>query len=127
MNPGMRRAADGDGVLAAGDEVPAPIGLRKHHRQRPRPEARRQNAGFLGHARGPSVKRVDACDMHDERMRGGTLFDREGSQDRIAVVGIGCKPIDRLGRNGNEPAASEHVAGVRNRGFINRRIHRKGL
>ena len=67
----MVRAAQGHGVLAAGEEVARAVAAGHDHRQCPRPEMPDQALGGGVGSRGPPGQRLRTLHVHDQRMVGG--------------------------------------------------------
>ena len=112
----MRRHAQADAVLAAGDDVVHVRGARHDQRQRPGPErgapARAPSAGI---ARAQSLRRRDVAHVHDHRMVGRPALGREDAAHGGGVAGVGAEPVDRLGRKRDELAGAQQPRRARDR------------
>ena len=82
----VRRHAQPDAVLAAGDGIVHVRRARQDQRQRPGPESRRRAATRpRGTARAHCAESRGSCTMHDDRMVGGPSFRRENARDGVGV------------------------------------------
>ncbi len=96
-----------------------PVGLRQHQRQRPRPE-RRGEPRRVGVELRELSRRGDIGHMRDQRIEGRPALGLIKPRHRRAIGGVGTEPIDRLGREGDEPAGRENAHRVAGRGGTGR-------
>ena len=75
----------------------------EHERQRPRPERSRQLFGGVGEDAG-GARGVDVGDVGDQRIESRPPLGRIEPRNGLAVTGIGAQPVDRFGRERDQPA-----------------------
>ena len=59
------------------------------------------------------VRRGEIGQMRDQRIEGGPSLGGIKPRHRLAIGRVGAEAIDRLGREGDEPAGREAARGVR--------------
>ena len=119
MGDGMGGHTDGEAGQFGGDEgrEAGVGGERQDEGERAGPEPAGQHLGHVGPgdiaARGGGVG-----DMHDQGVEAGPALGLEYPGDGEVVGGIGAEAIDRLGREGDQPAAMQDFRGARKAGGI---------
>ncbi len=108
----VRGNADRDGLEAGGREFRhRAIGRpRQHQGQRSRPEGvGEREGGFVETADGAG--RSEIADMGDQRVESGPSLGLIEAGDRKGIGGVGPEPINRLGRERDQPALGERPRG----------------
>ncbi len=105
------RHADGDGVLAAGDDVVHVAGARQHHGQRPGPERLGQPRGDLRHLAHPAMQEARAVEVHDHRVTRRAALDLEDLGHRGRVLRVGAEAVHGLGGKRDQLAVAQCLHG----------------
>ena len=107
----VRGNPDRDGVEPGGGKIGhrAAGRLRQHQRQRPRPERLRKQDGLRVETRDP-LRRFEVADMGDQRIERGPALGLIQPRNRRRIGGVGAEPIDRLGRERDQPAVRRQRA-----------------
>ena len=110
----MRRHAQADAVLAAGDDVVDVRGARQDQRQRPGPERARERArAGSGTSRAHASTSAASAQVDDQRMIGRAALGREDPRARRPrFAGVGAEPVDGLGRKRDELALAQAASRV---------------
>ena len=103
----MRRHAQPDAVLAAGDDVGDVRCARKNQRQRPRPELAASFCARLRHRARPVRDLVWIVEMDDHRMVGGSAFGGKDPAHGVGIAGVRAEPVDGFGRERDELAGAQ--------------------
>jgi hypothetical protein len=108
----VRRHADGDGVLAAGDDLMHVGGARHHHGEGPGPERFGEAGRRLRHFAHPAMQKAWIVQVHDHRMSRRTSLGLEDLAHRRRVLRIRAEAIDRLGGESHELTVAQGLHGA---------------
>jgi len=113
LRDGVVRGAQPYRLLTPGHVVPGAGPPRHDERQRARPELPGEPAGISGDLAGPALERLEAGDVHDERVVRRPPLRGVDAGDGRGVLGVRREAVDRLRRHAHEPAATEGGDGGR--------------
>ena len=108
----MRGHTQGDGVLAAGDEVAGARGPREHEGERAGPRLRGEGVRVGGHVRRPRGHLGGVAQVDDQRVVGGAALGRVDPGDGARQVRAGPEAVDRLRRHRREVAGGQGPGGL---------------
>ncbi|CAG7658076.1 hypothetical protein SBRY_90139 [Actinacidiphila bryophytorum] len=77
-------------------------------RERPRPEAFRQQASRLRHLLDPGIQHLRAAEMDDQRVGRGAPLHLENARDSHGILGVRPQTVDGLGRESHQPPGAQH-------------------
>ena len=115
-------AAHPDGVQPAGGDERHAVRLRQYHRQRPGPEAPGKAVRRLRHVLAVAREPARVGDMQDERVILRAALGLKNVPHGVRVQSVRAEAVDRLGRDGEQPAAAQNVRGLFDRRALPRRI-----
>ena len=115
-------AAHPDGVQPAGGDERHAVRLRQYHRQRPGPEAPGKAVRRLRHILAVAREPARVWDMQDERVILRAALGLKNVPHGVRVQSVRAEAVDRLGRDGEQPAAAQNVRGLFDRRALPRRI-----
>ena len=118
----MVRHPHRDAVETGGRKVGdrAAVALRQHQRQRSRPERGGKPLGGVVETR-QRARRRQIGDVRDQRIERRPALGGVEPRDRLAVGRVGAEPVDRLGRERDQPAGREAARGLGDRMAVRRR------
>ncbi len=85
---------------------------RDDQRQRTRPERVREGACIRTDPARVAVEHVAIGPVHDQRVAGRPALDGEDPPYGVRALGVGAKPVDRLGRKRDDAAVRQPVGGL---------------